>query len=82
MKWPPGGEGESGPCEPGGFGEVDAQGPRDLAGLAAQVALRACDRQGPPIRFQLLNETGLDDRSEYITGIELVVDGGISLGAA
>lgn len=32
------------------------------AGLAAAVALRARDEQGPPIRFQLLNEAGLDDR--------------------
>ncbi|WP_031089438.1 alpha/beta hydrolase [Streptomyces sp. NRRL WC-3549] len=34
------------------------------AGLAAAVALRTRDRQGPPIRFQLLNEPGLDDRQE------------------
>ncbi|THA74385.1 alpha/beta hydrolase [Streptomyces sp. A0592] len=34
------------------------------AGLAAAVALRARDEQGPPIRFQLLNEAGLDDRQE------------------
>ncbi|MET0136647.1 MAG: alpha/beta hydrolase [Kibdelosporangium sp.] len=34
------------------------------AGLAAGVALRARDQQGPPIRFQLLNEPGLDDRQE------------------
>jgi acetyl esterase len=33
-------------------------------GLAAGVALRARDRQGPPIRFQLLNQPGLDDRIE------------------
>jgi acetyl esterase/lipase len=32
------------------------------AGLAASVALRARDEQGPPIRFQLLNEPGVDDR--------------------
>ncbi|GII52020.1 esterase [Planotetraspora thailandica] len=32
--------------------------------LAAAVALRARDRQGPPIRFQLLNQPGLDDRQE------------------
>ncbi|ATL66582.1 alpha/beta hydrolase [Nocardia terpenica] len=32
------------------------------AGLAAAVALRARDQQGPPIRFQLLNQPGLDDR--------------------
>ncbi|AXB48196.1 alpha/beta hydrolase [Amycolatopsis albispora] len=31
-------------------------------GLAAGVALRARDEQGPPIRFQLLNQPGLDDR--------------------
>ncbi|MCC5575671.1 alpha/beta hydrolase [Microtetraspora sp. AC03309] len=34
------------------------------AGLAAAVALRARDQQGPPIRFQLLNEPGLDDRQQ------------------
>ncbi|KQV16636.1 alpha/beta hydrolase [Kitasatospora sp. Root107] len=34
------------------------------AGLAAAVVLRARDRQGPPIRFQLLNEPGLDDRQQ------------------
>ncbi|MEW2530531.1 alpha/beta hydrolase [Streptomyces sp. NPDC047071] len=34
------------------------------AGLAAAVALRARDRQGPPIRFQLLNQPGLDDRQD------------------
>ncbi|MFB6629013.1 alpha/beta hydrolase [Streptomyces sp. NPDC056362] len=33
-------------------------------GLAAGVALRARDEQGPPIRFQLLNQAGLDDRLE------------------
>ncbi|ROQ26735.1 acetyl esterase/lipase [Streptomyces sp. PanSC19] len=33
-------------------------------GLAAAVALRARDEQGPPIRFQLLNQAGLDDRLE------------------
>jgi acetyl esterase/lipase len=33
-------------------------------GLAAAVALRARDEQGPPIRLQLLNEPGLDDRQE------------------
>ncbi|REF34668.1 alpha/beta hydrolase [Thermasporomyces composti] len=31
-------------------------------GLAAGVALRARDEQGPPIRFQLLNQPALDDR--------------------
>ncbi|GII79498.1 esterase [Sphaerisporangium rufum] len=34
------------------------------ANLAAAVALRARDRQGPPIRFQLLNQPQLDDRQE------------------
>lgn len=34
------------------------------AGLAAAVALRSRDEQGPPIRFQLLNQPGLDDRQE------------------
>lgn len=34
------------------------------AGLAAAVALRARDEQGPPIRFQLLHQAGLDDRQE------------------
>ncbi|MER8219959.1 alpha/beta hydrolase [Streptomyces sp. NPDC094143] len=33
-------------------------------GLAAALALRARDRQGPPIRFQLLNQPELDDRQE------------------
>jgi acetyl esterase/lipase len=33
-------------------------------GLAAALALRARDTQGPPIRFQLLNQPGLDDRQE------------------
>ncbi|WP_455361826.1 alpha/beta hydrolase [Streptomyces sp. SYSU K21746] len=32
--------------------------------IAAAVALRARDQQGPPIRLQLLNEPGLDDRQE------------------
>jgi acetyl esterase/lipase len=34
------------------------------AGIAAQVTLRAREEQGPPIRFQLLNEAQLDDRQE------------------
>lgn len=34
------------------------------AGLAASVALRARDQQGPPIRYQLLNQPELDDRQE------------------
>ncbi|MFI2030143.1 alpha/beta hydrolase [Streptomyces buecherae] len=33
-------------------------------GLAAGIALRARDQQGPPIRFQLLNQAGLDDRQD------------------
>ncbi|MFJ3306757.1 alpha/beta hydrolase [Streptomyces sp. NPDC086549] len=33
-------------------------------GLAAAVALRARDEKGPAIRFQLLNQPGLDDRQE------------------
>ncbi|MFB4279734.1 alpha/beta hydrolase [Nonomuraea sp. MTCD27] len=33
-------------------------------GLAAAVALRAREEQGPAIRFQLLNQPGLDDRLE------------------
>ena len=33
-------------------------------GLTAAVALRARDQQGPPIRFQLLNQPELDDRQE------------------
>ncbi|HEX5114267.1 MAG TPA: alpha/beta hydrolase [Pseudonocardiaceae bacterium] len=34
------------------------------AGLAAGLALRARDQQGPPIHFQLLNQPALDDRLE------------------
>jgi len=34
------------------------------AGLAAAVALRARDRQGPQIRFQLLNQPQIDDRQQ------------------
>ncbi|MFI6284852.1 alpha/beta hydrolase [Streptomyces sp. NPDC051018] len=34
------------------------------AGLAAAVALRTRDQQGPTIRFQLLNQPALDDRQE------------------
>jgi acetyl esterase/lipase len=34
------------------------------AGLAAGLALRARDEQGPPICFQLLNEAELDDRQQ------------------
>jgi acetyl esterase len=34
------------------------------AGIAAAVALRARNQQGPPIRFQVLNQPELDDRQE------------------
>lgn len=34
------------------------------AGIAAGLALRARDEQGPAIRFQLLHQPGLDDRHE------------------
>jgi acetyl esterase len=34
------------------------------AGIAAAVALRARDEQGPPICYQLLNQPQLDDRQE------------------
>ncbi|WP_185899682.1 alpha/beta hydrolase [Streptomyces sp. WAC07061] len=34
------------------------------ANLAAAVALRARDQHGPAIRFQLLNQPGLDDRQD------------------
>ncbi|MFI9214161.1 alpha/beta hydrolase [Streptomyces sp. NPDC053253] len=34
------------------------------ANLAAAAALRARDEQGPAVRFQLLNQPGLDDRQE------------------
>ncbi|MBB4929665.1 acetyl esterase/lipase [Lipingzhangella halophila] len=34
------------------------------AGIAASVALRARDQQGPSIRFQLLNQAALDDRQQ------------------
>jgi acetyl esterase len=34
------------------------------AGLAAAVALRARDEQGPPVCFQLLNQPQLDDRQQ------------------
>ncbi|MGA5067606.1 alpha/beta hydrolase [Streptomyces exfoliatus] len=34
------------------------------ANIAASLALRARDEQGPAIRFQLLNQPGLDDRQQ------------------
>jgi acetyl esterase len=45
-------------------GRIAVGGHSAGAGLAAAVALRARDQQGPPIRFQLLNEPGLDDRQQ------------------
>jgi acetyl esterase/lipase len=45
-------------------GQIAVGGHSAGAGLAAAVALRARDQQGPPIRFQLLNEPELDDRQE------------------
>jgi acetyl esterase len=45
-------------------GRIAVGGHSAGAGIAAAVALRARDEQGPPIRFQLLNEPGLDDRQE------------------
>jgi len=43
-------------------GRIAAGGHAAGAGLAAAVALRARDQQGPPIRFQLLSQPELDDR--------------------
>jgi acetyl esterase/lipase len=45
-------------------GQIAVGGHSAGAALAAAVALRARDQQGPPIRFQLLNQPGLDDRQE------------------
>ncbi|NVI86418.1 alpha/beta hydrolase [Actinomadura sp. BRA 177] len=45
-------------------GRIAVGGHSAGAGLAAAVALRARDEQGPPIRFQLLNQPVLDDRQE------------------
>lgn len=45
-------------------GRIAVGGHSAGGGLAAQVALLARDEQGPPIRFQLLNEPELDDRQE------------------
>jgi acetyl esterase len=45
-------------------GRIAVGGHSAGGGLAAGVALRARDEQGPPIRFQLLNQPGLDDRME------------------
>jgi acetyl esterase/lipase len=45
-------------------GRIAVGGHAAGAGLAAAVTLRARDQQGPPIRFQLLNQPELDDRQE------------------
>ena len=45
-------------------GRIAVGGHSAGGGLAAGVTLRARDQQGPPIRFQLLNQPGLDDRLE------------------
>ena len=45
-------------------GRIAVGGHAAGAGLAAAVALRARDQQGPPIRFQLLSQPELDDRQE------------------
>jgi acetyl esterase/lipase len=45
-------------------GRIAVGGHSAGAALAAAVALRSRDEQGPPIHFQLLNQPGLDDRQE------------------
>jgi acetyl esterase len=45
-------------------GRIAVGGHSSGANLAAAVALRARDQQGPPIRFQLLKQPALDDRQE------------------
>jgi acetyl esterase len=45
-------------------GRIAVGGHAAGAGLAAAVALRARDQQGPPIRYQLLNQPELDDRQQ------------------
>ncbi|MFC4114412.1 alpha/beta hydrolase [Nonomuraea zeae] len=45
-------------------GRIAVGGHSAGAGIAAAVALRARDEQGPPVRFQLLNQPQLDDRQE------------------
>jgi acetyl esterase len=45
-------------------GRIAVGGHSAGAGIAAGVALRARDQQGPQVRFQLLNQPGLDDRQE------------------
>jgi acetyl esterase len=45
-------------------GRIAVAGHSAGANLAAAVALRARDQQGPTIRYQLLNQPALDDRQE------------------
>jgi acetyl esterase len=45
-------------------GRIAVGGHAAGAGLAAAVALRARDQQGPPIRLQLLSQPELDDRQQ------------------
>jgi acetyl esterase/lipase len=45
-------------------GRIAVGGHSAGAGIAAAVALRARDEQGPPICYQLLNQPELDDRQE------------------
>lgn len=45
-------------------GRIAVGGHSAGGGLAAALALRARDQQGPPICFQMLNEPQLDDRQE------------------
>ncbi len=45
-------------------GRIAVGGHAAGAGLAAAVALRARDEQGPPIRYQLLSQPELDDRQQ------------------
>jgi acetyl esterase/lipase len=45
-------------------GRIAIGGLSNGAGMAAAVALRARDQQGPPIRFQLLFQGAFDDRLE------------------
>ena len=45
-------------------GRIAVGGMSAGGGLAAAVALRARDQQGPPIRFQLLSQPELDDRQQ------------------
>ena len=46
------------------LGRIAVGGHAAGAALAAAVALRARDQQGPPIRYQLLSQPELDDRQE------------------